>query len=117
MGLGRCVGRRGDWGEGVNKRHGSGTFCERKMESREGGSEVGSGCERLHGKLDDGDRRDIEQLERINILQPFYEVVGFQWEEVSVMPVLDTWSNVIGHHCPPIQVSAELRAILQIGRP
>lgn len=60
MGLGRCVGRRGDWEEGVNKRHGSGKIWEKKMESRGGGSEVSSGCERLHGKLDDGDGRDIE---------------------------------------------------------
>lgn len=73
MGLGRCVGRRGDWKERVNKRHRSGALCGKKL-----GKGVGSGCECLHGKLDDGDRRDVEQLECVDVLQPAYEVFGCQ---------------------------------------
>lgn len=56
MGLGRCAGRRGGWEERVNKRHRSGIFWEE--DGKQG--RVGSGCERLHGKLDDGDGGDIE---------------------------------------------------------
>lgn len=83
MGLGRCVGRRGGWKERVNERHRSGALC---------GKEVGKGgsrCERLHGKLDDGDRGDVKQLECVNNLQPPYEIVACQ----HATAVLDTWNN------------------------
>lgn len=46
--------------------------------------EFGSERERLHGKLDDADGRDIEYLQYVKVLQPLCEIVGF---------VLDTWSK------------------------
>lgn len=75
----------------------------------------GSRCERLHGKLDDGDRRDVQQLERVNNLQPPYEIVACQ----HAMPVLDTWINAISHRCQanPDLCKKYIRIILLIGRP
>lgn len=86
------------------------------MENRGRGRGFGSGCERLHGELDDGDGRDIEELKYVNVLQPLYEFVGF--EGVFAMPVMDTWSNVISNHCPPNSgVLQNLRATFPTGRP
>lgn len=103
MGLGRCVGRRGGWKERVNKRHESYALCGKKLGRswEEVGNGDGSRCERLHGKLDDGDRRDVQQFECVNNLQPFYEIVGCQLGAT----VLNTWNNPISHRCPPIRIS------------
>lgn len=43
----------------------------------------------LHGKLDDRDGRDIEQLKYENVLQPRYEFIGTV--RLFNMPVMDTW--------------------------
>lgn len=69
------------------------------------GRGIGSRCERLHRKFDDGDRRDVEQLECVHVLQPVYEVVGCQCGDMFAMPILNTWGNLISHRCPPIQIS------------